>query len=253
MLSAAAGSGGPPDGPQALSVPRGRQTRDPTGAPSQGSAGIGPALGLAAMRNGVKSPSETHAQGAVQETGGGGEGAFVEQQRSEGESRAVGHRCSAAGPITRDVLIPWGGRGRAGAIHQLLGAADAQTAHPATSSTAPTHQLLGCANAETTPARAPAAAADRTQRPDATCEGKTVKEQQPDGLSHRGGHLLRVGGRGRAGPCTTPHHMAPWGPEATACLPWVVAGGQRDSKSGMSDGTTQSDGATGGATQGTRR
>ena len=57
-------------------------------------------------------------------------------------------------------------------IRQLLGAADAQTAHPATSSTAPAHQLLGSANAETTPARAPAAAADRKQRPDATCEGK---------------------------------------------------------------------------------
>ena len=40
------------------------------------------------------------------------------------------------------------------------------------SSTAPTHQLLGSANAETTPAGAPAAAADRKQRPDATCEGK---------------------------------------------------------------------------------
>ena len=35
----------------------------------------------------------------------------------------------------------------------------------------PAHQPLGSANAETTPARAPAAAADRTQRPDATCEG----------------------------------------------------------------------------------
>ena len=57
-------------------------------------------------------------------------------------------------------------------IHQLLGAADAQTAHHATSSTAPTHQLLGPANAETPPSRAPAAAADRTQQPDATCEGK---------------------------------------------------------------------------------
>ena len=57
-------------------------------------------------------------------------------------------------------------------IRQLLGAADAQTAHHATFSTAPAHQLLGSANAETTPARAPAAAADRTQRPDATCEGK---------------------------------------------------------------------------------
>ena len=57
-------------------------------------------------------------------------------------------------------------------IRQLLGGADAQTAHYATFSTAPTHQLLGSANAETTPARAPAAAADRKQRPDATCEGK---------------------------------------------------------------------------------
>ena len=57
-------------------------------------------------------------------------------------------------------------------IRQLLGDTDTQTAHPATSSTAPTHQLLRSANAETTPAGAPAAAADRTQRPDATCEGK---------------------------------------------------------------------------------
>ena len=38
--------------------------------------------------------------------------------------------------------------------------------------TAPAHQPLGSANAETTPARAPAAVADRKQRPDATCEGK---------------------------------------------------------------------------------
>ena len=57
-------------------------------------------------------------------------------------------------------------------IRQLLGAADTQTAHHATFSTAPPHQLLGSANAETTPARAPAAAADRKQRPGATCEGK---------------------------------------------------------------------------------
>ena len=47
------------------------------------------------------------------------------------------------------------------------------TGCPATFSTAPTHQLLGSTNAETTPARAPAAAADRKQRPDLTCEGKT--------------------------------------------------------------------------------
>ena len=45
-------------------------------------------------------------------------------------------------------------------------------AHPATFSTAPAHQPLGSANAETTPAGAPAAAADATQRRDATCEGK---------------------------------------------------------------------------------
>ena len=57
-------------------------------------------------------------------------------------------------------------------IRQLLGATDAQTAHHATSSTAPAHQPLGSANAEMTPARAPAAAADRKQQPDATCEGK---------------------------------------------------------------------------------
>ena len=89
----------------------------------------------------------------------------------------------AAGACTCRWVCVWGG-----------GAADAQTAHPATSSTAPAHQLLGSANAETTPAGAPAAAADRKQRPDATCEGRNgwtvqgpVKEQQPDGMSHRGG------------------------------------------------------------------
>ena len=58
-------------------------------------------------------------------------------------------------------------------IRQLLGPADTQTAHPATSSTAPAHQRLGSANVETTPAGAPAAVADRTQRPNATCEGTT--------------------------------------------------------------------------------
>ena len=54
---------------------------------------------------------------------------------------------------------------------QLLGTATAQTA-PTTSSTAPAHQPLGSANAETTPAGAPAAAADETQRPDAIHRGK---------------------------------------------------------------------------------
>ena len=101
------------------------------------------------------------------------------------------HRMTPSGDVAAVLLTPWeatGGRSReargrqkqqttpattsTSSIRQLLGAADAQTAHPAATSTAPTHQLLGSANAETTPARAPAAAADRTQRPDATCEGK---------------------------------------------------------------------------------
>ena len=57
-------------------------------------------------------------------------------------------------------------------VRQLLSIADAQTA-PAATNTAPVHQPLGTANAETPPAGAPAAAADRTRQPDATCEGKT--------------------------------------------------------------------------------
>ena len=57
-------------------------------------------------------------------------------------------------------------------IPQLLGVTDAQTAHHATTSTAPAHEPLGAANVEKTPARVPAAAADRKQPPDATCGGK---------------------------------------------------------------------------------
>ena len=78
--------------------------------------------------------------------------------------------------------------------HQLLGAADAQTAHPAASSTAPTHQLLGSANAETTPAGAPAAAADRTQRPDATCEGRPGDCPGPRKEAATRRHVTRGGG-----------------------------------------------------------
>ena len=58
-------------------------------------------------------------------------------------------------------------------VHQLLGAADAQTAHHTTSSTAPAHQLLGSANAETTPAGAPAAAADKSSDPTQHAKGRT--------------------------------------------------------------------------------
>ena len=100
------------------------------------------------------------------ERGGTGHLGLTETQRGTLWT-ACGQRCvdsknSQTAPATTSTS----------SIRQLLGAADAQTAHPATSSTAPTHQPLGSANAETTPARAPAAAADRKQRPDATCEGK---------------------------------------------------------------------------------
>ena len=76
-------------------------------------------------------------------------------------TRCVGSKNRQTTPATTSTTL----------LRQLLGSADAQTA-PAASSTAPAHQLLGSANAETTPAGAPAAAVDRKQRPDATCEGK---------------------------------------------------------------------------------
>ena len=68
------------------------------------------------------------------------------------QAPAAGHGC----PTTR--LLCGGGGGEGG---QLLGATDAQTAHHATSSTAPAHQPLGSTNAEMAPAAAPAAAAFR--------------------------------------------------------------------------------------------
>ena len=57
-------------------------------------------------------------------------------------------------------------------VRQLRGPANAQTA-PAATSTAPAHQRLSSANVRMTPAGVPAAAAVRTQRPDATCEVKS--------------------------------------------------------------------------------
>ena len=85
-------------------------------------------------------------------------------------------------------------------IRQLLGATDAQTAHHATSNTAPAHQPLGSANAETTPARASAAAADRRR----VTVQSPVKKQQLDGMSHRGGYSVtcawRSGDNKKQGP-----------------------------------------------------
>ena len=65
-----------------------------------------------------------------------------------------------------------GGLWTTGGRRRCVGSTNRQTTL-ATFSTAPAHQRRGSANAETTPAGAPAAAADRTQRPDATCEGKS--------------------------------------------------------------------------------
>ena len=79
---------------------------------------------------------------------------------------------NCGGCTSKTVKQPTQQRAQPQYASQILGAADAQTAHPATSSTAPVHQPLGSAKAETTSARAPAAAADRKQRPDATCKGK---------------------------------------------------------------------------------
>ena len=108
--------------------------------------------------------------GALEE----GPGQRVEKQGTWA-SRTQKH--SEAGyrrPVDRGVWTAWTNDpgNNTSSIRQLLGAANAQTAHHATSSTAPAHQRRGSANAETTPAGAPAAAADRTQRPDATCGGK---------------------------------------------------------------------------------
>ena len=104
--------------------------------------------------------------------GGGGsfeppKGGAAQKHSEAGDGRPVDRGVWTAKTVKRPPQQP-----AQPPIRQLLGAADTQTAHPATFSTAPAHQLLGSANAETTPAGAPAAAADRTQRPDATCEGQ---------------------------------------------------------------------------------
>ena len=77
----------------------------------------------------------------------------------------VGHLGLTHTGTQRGRLWTTGGRQR------CVGSKNGQTA-AATTSTAPVRQQLGSANAETAPARAPATAFDKTQRPDAACEGK---------------------------------------------------------------------------------
>ena len=73
----------------------------------------------------------------------------------------------ALDPVTRDKFVVVAARGKRECPPEVL-------CRPAFVLGSPRHtKPLGSVNAETTPAGAPAAAADRTQRPDATCEGKS--------------------------------------------------------------------------------
>ena len=78
-------------------------------------------------------------------------------------------------------------------IRQLPGAADAQTAHPATSRTAPVYQTTGLCERGNDTSRSTGrsgrqnAATQRNMRREerVTVQGP-VKKQRPDGMSHRG-------------------------------------------------------------------
>ena len=137
--------------------------------------GVSPAAQMGCLRNRSGSPSGADQPGekdiwwtAGTARGGTGHLGLTHTETQRGRlrtacgQRRVESKNSQTTPATTSTC----------SIRQLLGAADVQTTHHATFSTAPTHQLLASANAETTPARAPAAAADRKQQPDATCEGK---------------------------------------------------------------------------------
>ena len=87
-------------------------------------------------------------------------------------------------------------------VRQLLGAADAQTAHHVTSSTAPTHQLLGSANAETTPARSRPQRLTERSDPTQHAKGRTGDCPGPrKGATTR--RNVTQGGLGR----TQPHQL----------------------------------------------
>ena len=93
-------------------------------------------------------------------------------------------------------------------IRQLLSAADAQTAHPATSSTAPAHQPLGSVNAETTPAGAPAAAADSD--PTQHAKGRTGDCPGPRKETATRGNVTRGRGECRSNMCVTRRGSGPF-------------------------------------------
>ena len=139
--------------------------------------GVSPAAQMGCLRNRSGSPSGADPPPGGKRTYVGRPGQRMEEQgtwasRTQKHSEAGYGRLVDRGAWTAKTVKRPRQQPAQPPIRQLLGATDAQTAHPATSSTAPAHQPLGSANAETTPAGAPAAATDRTQRPDATCEGR---------------------------------------------------------------------------------
>ena len=90
-----------------------------------------------------------------------------------------------------------GGATSTTSIRQLLGAADVQTAHHATSSTAPAHQTTGLrkrgndtSKSTGHSGRQKAATRRNMGREERVTVQGPVKKQQPDGMSHRGGDFV---------------------------------------------------------------
>ena len=111
--------------------------------------------------------------------GGGGQGCIGREGASgaarEAVMQAVGGGCQSGWGRGWSVTNAMEA-GRGTVAGQRLGALEwggGVPPPPHTPSTAPAHQRLGSANAETTPAGAPAAAADRTQRPTQHAKGRT--------------------------------------------------------------------------------
>ena len=98
-------------------------------------------------------------------------------------------------------------------IRQLLGAADTQTAHPATFNTAPTHQTTGLRERGNNTSkstrrigRQKAATRCNMRREERGTVQGPVKEQQPEGMSHRG----RGGSGGGPGSHSAGRSAARW-------------------------------------------
>ena len=97
-------------------------------------------------------------------------------------------------------------KGVLGGVSQLLGAADAQTAHPATTSTAPAHQRRRSADAEQHRPQRPTERSDPTQH----AKGRTGDCPGPHKETTTGRNVTRGGGGGLGPPRPRP-------PGAAAC------------------------------------